>query len=128
MKVKATLILAAFGMATVLTACGSNEEPMATYCVDVNGTVLDEDYCDPDNEFYNPSYLLWYSDDDHKYKKGKKIPSADFRKGTTTMPKASAPKSSAGKTSSSAKTSAPKATQKAPAPKAQSAPKAKTGK
>lgn len=85
MKVKASIILGMFALTTALAACGSNQESVA-YCVDQAGVVVDEDYCDPDDDLFNDSYLLWHSSDSHKYKKGKKIPNADFRKGSTSAP------------------------------------------
>lgn len=128
MKIKATIVLGMFGLATVLSACGGNEEEMATYCVDAAGMVVDEDYCDPDHDLFNATYLLWYSDDDHKYKKGKKIPSADFRKGTTTAPsakppsKGELPKPSVSKSSTGSKPSANAPKPQAPKPQAPKPP------
>lgn len=126
MKIKATIVLAMFGLATVLTACGgSQEEEMATYCVDSAGVVVDEEYCDPDSDLFNSTYLFWYSNDDRHYKKGKKIPSADFRKGTTSAPTSAKPSSKGGATSGSKPSANKPAPAPKPAPKPAPAPKKK---
>lgn len=111
MKIKALFILGAFALTPVLSACGGTDEEMATYCVDAAGTVLDEDYCDPDNEHYSPMFIVWESHDSHKYKKGKKIPGGDFRKGTTSKPssKGDKPKASVGKSDTKKESPKPKA-------------------
>jgi len=132
MKIRTTMVMAMFGAATVLTACDTDAQSQAeTYCVTPDGTVVDDDFCEVGEAEYDGTYLLWTDSDGTKYKKGKKIPSADFRKGQTSTP-SSTPKTSTGKSSSapksSAKSSAPKASQpKASAPKP-ATPKAKTGK
>lgn len=111
MKIKTLFILGAFILTPVLSACGGNEET-ATYCVDAAGTVLDEDYCDPDNEHYSPMFIVWESHDSHKYKKGKKIPGGDFRKGTTSQPSPNRPKASVGKSDTKKESTKPKTSSK----------------
>jgi hypothetical protein len=78
------LMLAAGGMAACDSSGDENpNEDGHFYCTDANGTVIDEDYCDEDNENYNSggAYFMYMGSSMHAppaghttYPAGSKLP------------------------------------------------------